>query len=127
MPNATIQGVLKKCSTQSTKLKQHLLEIRHGFKVFMVVILFTENLANSKMFIAPMVKKSGSTYADTTHLFFDKGIIEVIGNDKLDAKTADELEEIATEHAIDCGAEELEIIDAETKHLTVTQCDESAS
>lgn len=119
MPNATIQGVLKKCSTQNTKLKQHLLEIRHGFKVFMVVALYTENLTNAKMFIAPIVKKSGSSYADTTHLFFDKGVVEVVGNEKLDTKTPDELEEIATEHAIESGAEELEIIDAKTKHLTV--------
>lgn len=119
MPNATIQGVLKKCSTQNTKLKQHILEIRHGFKVFMVVVLYTDNLSNSKMFIAPIVKKSGSSYADTTHLFFDKGIVEVVGNEKLDTKTPDELEEIATEHAIESGAEELEIIDVKTKHLTV--------
>lgn len=119
MPNATIQGVLKKCATQSIKLKQHILEIRHGFKVFMVVVLYTENLANSKMFMAPLIKKSGSSFADTQHMFFDKGIVEVVGNDKLETKTSDELEEIATEHAIECGAEELEIIDANTKHLTV--------
>lgn len=85
----------------------------------MVVVVYSENLANSKMFMAPIIKKAASSWADTTHMFFGKGIVEVVGNDKLDAKTADELEEIATEHAIECGAEELEIIDADTKHLTV--------
>lgn len=119
MPNATIQGVLKKCSAQTAKLKQHRLEMRQGFKVFMVVVLYTDNLVNAKMFLAPTLKKSGASYADTTHMFFDKGIVEVVGNEKLDTKTADELEEIATEHAIECGAEELEIIEANAKHLTV--------
>lgn len=85
----------------------------------MVVVVYTESLANTKMYLAPVLKKSGSSYADTQHMFYDKGIIEVVGNDKLEAKTSDELEEIATEHAIECGAEELEIIDANTKHLTV--------
>ncbi len=119
MPNATIQGVLKKCSGQNLKLKKHLLEIRHGFKVFMVVALYTENLSQSKPFISPILKKSSSTFTDTIHMFFDKGIVEVVGNDTLETKTPEELEEIATEHAIDSGAEELEIIDAKSKHMTV--------
>lgn len=85
----------------------------------MIVVLYTESLANSKMYVAALLKKSGSSYDKTAHMFFDKGILEVVGNDKLNTKTADELEEIATEHAIESGAEEFEIIDEKTKHLTV--------
>lgn len=119
MPNATIQGVLKKCSTDTTKIKQHHLELKYGQRVFMVVSLYTDNLANSKMLLAPAIRKSLATYSTTKHMFTDKGVLEVVGNDKYDAKTPDELEEIATEHAIESGAEEVEIVDAKTKHLTV--------
>lgn len=119
MPNSTIQGVLKKCTTQSAKLKRHTLEIRYGLKVFIVAVLYTDNLAGSKMLLAPILKKSASSYSDTRHMFYEKGIIEVIGNEKLDPKTTNELEEIATDHAIESGAEELEIIDGQTQHLTV--------
>lgn len=51
-------------------------------------------------------------------MFYDKGIIEVVGNEKCITKTIDELQDISTEHAIESGAEEVEVIDAETKHLT---------
>lgn len=121
MPNSTIQGVLKKCTTQTAKLKKHVFEIRYGLKVFMVVVLYTDNVIQVKMNLAAILKKSGASYADTAHMFFEKGIVEVVGNEKLDIKTANELEGIATDHAIESGAEELEIIDSETTHLTVKQ------
>lgn len=119
MPNATIQGVLKKCATQTAKLKRYQMEIRHGQKVFIVAHMYTDHYTGAKMTLAALLRKSGSSYADTVHMFFDKGIIEVVGNDKITAQTFDELEEIGTEHAIECGAEELEIIDVGTRHMTV--------
>lgn len=119
MPNSTIQGVLKRCANQTAKLKRHAFEIRYGLKVFMVVVVYTDNVTSVKMNLAPILRKAGASYADTTHMFYQKGIVEVAGNDKLDVKTSNELEEIATDHAIESGAEELEIIDPETNHLTV--------
>lgn len=118
MPNSTIQAVLTKCAGQSGSIKKSILEIRHG-KVFLVAIVYSDNVALAKNLIATILRKSGSTYSDTIHMFYDKGIVEVVGNDKLDAKTPEELEEIATEHAIECEAEEIEIIDANTRHLSV--------
>ncbi|XP_037051085.1 probable transcriptional regulatory protein TTE1135 isoform X2 [Bradysia coprophila] len=117
MPGASIQAVLKRCSGQNMNVKKSILGIRQG-KVFLVVILYTDNLIMAKNQLNTLLRKSAAACTDTVHMFDNKGIIEVVGNEKLDAKTPDELEEIATEHAIECGAEELEVIDANTRHLT---------
>lgn len=109
MPNSSIQNVLKKCSAQTDNLKKYLLEIRHGFKVFMVVALYTDNIIFSKSTISTLLKKSGSAYADTVHMFTDKGIVEVFGNDTLKTKTTEELEEIATEVSIPIFGREIQL------------------
>lgn len=89
-------------------------------KVFMICVLYSDNIPGTRMTIAPILKKNGATVTDTRHMFFDKGIIEAFAGDNVNASTRDELEEICTEHAIECGAEELEILDVASKHLTVS-------
>lgn len=118
MPNSTIQTVLKKCAGQTANIKRSIVEIRHG-KVFVVIVLYTDNLVLTKNNFATLLRKTGAIYCETLHMFYEKGILEVVGNDKINANTDAELEEIATEHAIECGAEEIEIVDANTRHLTV--------
>ncbi|KAJ6641049.1 putative transcriptional regulatory protein [Pseudolycoriella hygida] len=118
MPNSSIQTVLKKYAGQSEKLQRYFVELKHGQKVFIVLVLYTDNFTHFKTLLGTVNRKMGCTYTDTRHMFCEKGIVEVVGNETLNSKTPEELEEIATEHAIECEAEEFEIIDANAKHLT---------
>lgn len=61
MPNATIKNILKKYSetNQNLQIKKYLLEMKLLNKVYIVSILYTDNLTGIKMNIATLLRKSG--------------------------------------------------------------------
>ncbi|XP_075153446.1 putative transcriptional regulatory protein TTE1135 [Haematobia irritans] len=110
MPMATIQNNLKKFTASKTQLKKYRLDVRFKQKVFMVLTVYTDNFAQLKMDLATIMRKGGATQIDAGHLFEDFGLIQAV-LDKSHFKSAAELEDKATEDAIECGAEDVEVMD----------------
>lgn len=113
MPMATIQNNLKKFTATKTQLKKYRQDLRYKQKVFMVCTIYTDNFTQTKIDMATILRKGGAVQMDAGHLFEDFGLIQTT-IDKGRFSTADELENIATEDAIECGAEDVEVMDVET-------------
>lgn len=128
MPNTKIQAILKKHSSSDNqlKLRKHLLELKAPNNIFLICVLYTDNLTQLRQTIAPILRKNlvTSTSLDIQHLFIEKGIIETVPQlDNLKTEftsrpTQMALEELCTEHAIDCGAEEVEIVNFQTQTVS---------
>lgn len=58
MPNATIQGILKKCTSQSVELKKYTLEIKALDQVNVICVLYTDRFAQLKMDMATILRKN---------------------------------------------------------------------
>lgn len=123
MPQHTIQGILKKSDPTASagKLKRHQIEGRILNKVFFVCVLYSDKYVTDRMQIATLFRKCGVTACDTRHLFTEKGFINcVMATAVEDAPlTEAQLVEMATDAAIECGAEEVEVIDHRQRHLLV--------
>ncbi|XP_055858006.1 probable transcriptional regulatory protein TTE1135 [Episyrphus balteatus] len=113
MPMATIQNCIKKTSASKVLLKKHFLYWRFQHKVFAICSVYTENFAQFKMELAPILRKAGTVYVEGQHMFDDVGMIEAVASDEniSKSKSVDELEQICTEDAIECGVEEVEVLD----------------
>uniref|UniRef100_A0A1I8Q9M2 Transcriptional regulatory protein n=1 Tax=Stomoxys calcitrans TaxID=35570 RepID=A0A1I8Q9M2_STOCA len=112
MPMASIQNNLKKFTVSKTQLKKYRLDVRFKQKVFMVLTVYTDNFAQLKMDLSTALRKGGAVQIDAGHLFEDFGLIQAY-LDKVHFKSAAELEDRATEDAIECGAEDVEVMDGE--------------
>ncbi|KAM8716407.1 hypothetical protein ACLKA7_003306 [Drosophila subpalustris] len=110
MPIGTIQNTIKKCQGNKAQLKKHRLDIRFRRNVYMICSIYTDNLPGIKMDATAMIKKSGGVLVDVGHMFEDFGLIET----RCETSNKDNLEEKATEDAIQFGAEEVEVVDAES-------------
>lgn len=110
MPMANIKTTIKKCESDKTLLlKKYTLEFKALNKIYMVAVIFTDNLVALKIQLATLLRKSGSVYADSQHLFDSMGLIEaIVPQDKLNLPL-DQLESICTDEAIECGAEEVNV------------------
>lgn len=125
MPAHTIQGILKKAAgspADSPKLKRYVIEARVLNKVFMVMVMYTDKYAGDRMVISTLFRKGGATTCGTRHMFTEKGFVDAIASETIAGSdvTAEQLEEICTEHAIESEAEELDVLDAEKRHMMVT-------
>ncbi|XP_060648063.1 probable transcriptional regulatory protein TTE1135 isoform X1 [Drosophila nasuta] len=110
MPIGTIQNTIKKCQGNKAQLRKHRLDIRFKRNVYLICSIYTDNIAQVKMDSTAMIKKSGGVLVDVGHMFEDFGLIET----RYDSSTAENLEEKATEDAIQFGAEEVEVVDAKS-------------
>lgn len=124
MPAHTIQGVLKKATASppdSPKLKRYVIEARVLNKVFMVMVMYTDKYAGDRMLISTLFRKGGATVCDTRHMFTEKGFVDAIPSEAIAGidVSPEQLEEICTEHAIESEAEELDVLDAEKRHMMV--------
>lgn len=124
MPAHTIQGILKKAAVtpaDSPKLKRYVIEARVLNKVFMVMVMYTDKYAGDRMVISTLFRKGGATTCDTRHMFTEKGFVDAIATEAIAGSDVGpaELEEICTEHAIECEAEELDVLNAEKRHMMV--------
>uniref|UniRef100_A0A1B0BV23 TACO1/YebC-like second and third domain-containing protein n=1 Tax=Glossina palpalis gambiensis TaxID=67801 RepID=A0A1B0BV23_9MUSC len=100
----------KVCQQNKTELKRYRLDLRFKQKVFIVLIIYTDNYSGLKQEIAPILRKSGAMI-DTNNLFEEYGLIEAtVSKERL--VSSKNIEELATEDAIECGAEEVEVSDA---------------
>lgn len=109
MPMANIKGTIKKCETDKSQLKKYTLEFKCLNKIYMVGVIFTDNLTGMKIQIATLLRKAGAAYADSQHLFDSMGLIEaIVPEDKINLPL-DKLESVCTDDAIDCGAEEVNV------------------
>ncbi|KAL5286862.1 TACO1 family protein [Megaselia abdita] len=109
MPMANIKGTIKKCETDKAQLKKYTLEFKALNKIYMVGVIFTDNLTGMKIQIATLLRKAGAAYADSQHLFDSMGIIEAIVPESKKSLPLDKLESVCTDDAIECGAEEVDI------------------
>ncbi|XP_050070772.1 probable transcriptional regulatory protein Teth514_1449 [Anopheles maculipalpis] len=119
MPNATIQGILKKCTTQSVELKKYTLEIKALDQVNVICVLYTDRFAQLKMEMATILRKNFALFFDTMHAFDERGFVEAIA--PADVKS-DNLLSVCTDHAIETGAEDIEVMD-ENNRLIRFLCD----
>lgn len=110
MPIGTIQNTIKKCQGNKAQLKKHRLDIRFKRTVYMICSIYTDNLASVKMDATAMIRKSGGVLVDVGHMFEDFGLIET----RCETSNEVNLEEKATEDAIQFGAEEVEVVDSES-------------
>lgn len=112
MPNSKIADVIKKYNKSDAELKRVPLEIKVLNKIYVVAVIFTDNLTFSKNQISTILRKSNAAYADAKKLFDEKGLIEVVA-----PAAAGDLLEQATDVAIECGAEDVELIDEKDRRL----------
>ncbi|CAG9767204.1 unnamed protein product [Ceutorhynchus assimilis] len=112
MPLATLQSVLKSCENDKSNNKAHLIDIKGPGSCMVLCELYTNNLHVVKQSISIQLKKTKSKFADGSglHMFHEKGIIDA-ENTNLTSKPLKEQLELATDHAIECNAEEVEILD----------------
>lgn len=99
----------------ASKLKRHFVEARVLNKVFMVCVLYTDRFSGDRMTIATLFRKGGAVPMDVRHMFTVKGVLEAV------APTTEEIDlnEQCTMDAIECGAEELEVLDADQRRVLV--------
>ncbi|XP_035775073.1 probable transcriptional regulatory protein Teth514_1449 [Anopheles albimanus] len=119
MPNATIQGILKKCTAQSVELKKYTVEIKALDQVNIICVLYTDRFAQLKMEMATILRKNFALFFDTMHAFDERGFIEAIPPSEV---TSDQLESVCTDHAIETGAEDIEVMD-ESNRLVRFLCE----
>uniref|UniRef100_A0A2S2PVC8 Translational activator of cytochrome c oxidase 1 n=1 Tax=Sipha flava TaxID=143950 RepID=A0A2S2PVC8_9HEMI len=110
MPKDTILNAIKIHS--SSKAEPIWFEIKGPRGSIFLIQALTENPRLMKQNLNTLIRKSGFSYCDSgaKHLFIHKGII--IAKPSQDIKNADDE---CIEHAINAGAEEVEIIDDDLK------------
>lgn len=116
IPNSTIQNFLKKQLDKSNtaKLGRYVFEVRVS-NVYAVFTVFTDNLTLAKMQLNTVLRKARVIQTDTRHMFDERGTITVTAGSNV---KPDDLEEHCMNDAIECGAEDVEIDDVESKQAT---------
>ncbi|EAT46227.1 AAEL002544-PA [Aedes aegypti] len=114
MPNSTIQGILKKASQSSTQLKKFCVEIKAFDQINVICVLYTDRFTQLKMEMATILRKNFAMFNDVKHLFDEQGYIEAILKTEV---PSDELLSVCTEHAIEAGAEDVEVMSDDSKLL----------
>uniref|UniRef100_A0A1B0FUY0 Transcriptional regulator n=1 Tax=Lutzomyia longipalpis TaxID=7200 RepID=A0A1B0FUY0_LUTLO len=94
MPMASIQTAIKRASGQGTDFRRHVLEVKVvQNRVYVILVLYTDNPTQAKMNLTTVLRKE---------------------------KTPEKLLEMATEHAILVGAEDVELMDEKEGLLNFT-------
>ncbi|XP_066140519.1 translational activator of cytochrome c oxidase 1-like [Euwallacea fornicatus] len=113
MPVATIQNVLKSCTSDKSNLMLYIVPIKGPGNSLLLCEIYTNNLHHVKNVMASQLKKTGSKFIEGQsglHAFEEKGFIQV-ENSSLFSKSKEEQMELATEHAIECNAEDVVSLD----------------
>ncbi|XP_063705256.1 probable transcriptional regulatory protein Kole_1935 [Culicoides brevitarsis] len=121
MPMGTIQNVIKKYSdpANSAKLVRFIQDMKALGKVQMIAVLVTENPKGTIQNMANFMKKfAGTNYDNCRSMFDERGVIEATIPDKFKDLDEAALEEACTDDAIECGAEEVEVVDFAEKIVT---------
>lgn len=117
VPKATILAGLKKLSQESdkSKIQRHIYDVKLYNKLFLIIAVYTDNLALTKNQLAYPFKKHKVDIKGTRHAFTERGVINAIARPEV---RADHFEDDCLNDAIECGAEEIEVHDAEQKQVT---------
>jgi translational activator of cytochrome c oxidase 1 len=116
---STIEKNIKKFEGSNSKLTRHFFEIKSLGKVFVICEVYTENLPGLKQLVNTALRKVGNntSFADIKHSFEEIGYVQVTATN-LQAATKSEFEDLLTEHAIECDAQEVENVDFDGKSAT---------
>lgn len=112
MPNSTIQGILKKSAQNTGQLKKFTLEIKAFDQINMICVLYTDRFTQLKIEMATTLRKNFSVFSDVKQLFDEQGYLEAIAPENV---PTEELLSVCTEHAIEVGAEDVEVMDKDSK------------
>lgn len=114
MPNSTIQGVLKKFATQQSaaQLKKFTVEIKAFDQVNLICVLYTDRFTQLKMEMATTLRKNFSNFSEVKHMFDEQGYVEATASEN---KAGSDLLSACTEDAIEAGAEDVEIMNEESR------------
>lgn len=114
---ATIQGFLKKLTETKDKsqLQRHLFEGRVYKKLNFIASIYTDKLAHVKVQMATIYRKHLIESANVKRLFDERGVLHVIARDGIDVNN---FEDECTADAIECGAEDIEVFDANERKVT---------
>ncbi|XP_017781963.1 PREDICTED: probable transcriptional regulatory protein Pmob_0807 [Nicrophorus vespilloides] len=106
MPMSTVQNVIKSSQVDKKQCKSHMFEIKGPGGCIILCEIFSDHIHMSKQQIATIVKKYSCKFSDGggRHLFEEKGIIEAEI-----PEGSGEILELATDHAIECGAEDVKV------------------
>lgn len=120
MPMSTIEKNIKKFNSSDSKLSRHFYEIKTIGKVFIICEVFSENLAGLKQNLNTILRKAANntSLADIRHSFDEVGFVQVTSPESKKFNTESEFEDVLTEHAIECDAQEVENIDFDGKTAT---------
>lgn len=114
MPNSTIQGILKKFASQQSavQLKKYTVEMKAFDQINLICVLYTDRFTQLKMEMATTLRKNFSKFSEVKHMFDEHGYVEAIVSG---SKTGDDLLSVCTEDAIEAGAEDVEVMNEESK------------
>lgn len=115
MPSSNIQNVIKKYNRSDAELKRVLLEIKVLNKIYAVAVIYTDNLLYSKNQIATILRKNNAVFAESSarKLFDEKVLVCAVASEEPNRS----LEDLATEAAIESGAEDVEVLNEEERRL----------
>lgn len=102
MPRSTMEAVLKKASTDRSQAKPVTVELVGPGGTYLLVELLTDNLRRSTNQMTAFLRKCGARLGQAKHAFNAVGVVVTAEGD-LDS---------ATEHAIEAGAEDVELLDS---------------
>lgn len=119
----TIDATLKKCieSPVRSKMPRHIFEGRLYNKMFLIIAVYTENLELTRNQLANIFKKHRFDAKSVKGLFVERGMIDAIARPDINV---DSIEDECIGDAMECGAENVEIYDANERKVTF-HCDPS--
>merc|ERR1712212_97450 len=122
IPKSTIDGIIAKSQKQMVDAKPHLLAYRNSLSnACLLIDAFTDKVARTRLSINAVLKKTGYMHVQDktgiTNMFKHTGVI--ITSNKI--KDEEVSQDTAEEHAIEAGAEEVEMMDNSVKFICAAE------
>lgn len=118
VPQSTIHNALKRFGKKDAvnSIRRHLFEIRLYRKLFVILSIYTDNLALAKNQLSqPLRKHFAEITSDNKRIFTERGVICVVARPEIDANS---FEDECLNDAIECGAEDIEVFSVADRQVT---------
>lgn len=117
VPAATIKTTLKKLTDQPDlkKVHRHIYEGRLYGKLYLLIVVYSENLQTTRCQLGPPFRKHNFVSNNSKALFTERGVIAAVA--RADVRT-DHFEDDCLNDAIECDAEEIDVIDIDQRLVT---------
>lgn len=117
MPQATIQGFLKKLTEtkDKTQLQRYLFEGRVYKKLNFIAAICTDKFPHVKVQVATIYRKHLIENTNVKRLFVERGVFHVLARDGIDVNN---FEDECLTDAIECGAEDIDVFDVAERKVT---------